>query len=128
MRELFFKISYQILRVERGLQSIALADSVFRFAKFFPVSMMMKSDNFTDGGNDVDGKMSILRKMWPSEVVARDLVKEFSGGMITPRTLANLDSQGKGPANRFLSGKKVCYFIDDLIEWLETRYKDLSEN
>jgi len=76
----------------------------------------------------MEGKMEILKRTWKSEVVARDLVKEFSGGMITPRTLANLDSLGKGPANRFMSGKKVCYFTDDLIEWLETRYTSLSEN
>lgn len=73
-------------------------------------------------------KMSILKRSWRSEVVAREMVGEFSGGMIHPRTLANLDSQGLGPANRFTSGRKVCYFTDDLIEWLEERYESASKN
>ena len=93
----------------------------------------VETTNQTDGlkkvkPKKVEGKMAILKKKWPSEVVTRDLVKEFSGGMITSRTLANYDSLGKGPANRFMSGKKVCYYVDDLIEWLEKRYKDLSDN
>jgi len=46
---------------------------------------------------------------WPSPVVARTKVEQFSGGILNSRTLANCDSLGIGPAGRFRVGKKVCY-------------------
>ncbi len=58
---------------------------------------------------------------WPSSIVARADVKAFSGGVLHPRTLANLDSQGKGPAGRFKIGKKTVYPVDSLIKFLEER-------
>ena len=63
---------------------------------------------------------SELAKKWPSAIVARNEIKRFSGGLLTPRYLSNLDSRGEGP-RRFRVGRKVCYYVQDVVEWLESR-------
>lgn len=65
--------------------------------------------------------LKLLSKNWPSPYVARNKVGEFTGGMITPGSLANFDSQGKGPKGRFIVNRKTVYPVQDLIEWLEKR-------
>ena len=58
---------------------------------------------------------------WPSPVVARQKSDKFSGGILNPKTMANLDSQGKGPKGRIRVGRKVAYPVDELISWMEQR-------
>ena len=61
---------------------------------------------------------------WPSAVVARGSVSEFTGGMITGSTVANADSNREGPATRINLGKKtVGYPVADFVEWLKSRSK-----
>ena len=63
---------------------------------------------------------SMLAK-WPSSFVARERIGEFSGGILTPRYCANLDSKGLGPEGRVRVGRKIAYPVDLLIRWLENR-------
>lgn len=63
-----------------------------------------------------------LLAKWPSAIVARTEVKAFSGGLLNPRTLANLDSLGQGPV-RLRVGRKICYRAADLAAWIEQRTK-----
>ena len=67
-----------------------------------------------------------LAENWPSAFVAREKVSEFSGGVLHPRTLANLDSLGKGPKGRVRIGRKVAYPVENLIKWLEARVEVLE--
>jgi hypothetical protein len=60
---------------------------------------------------------------WPSVLVSRDSVEDFTGGLVNRRTLANLDSQGVGPAGRIRCGRKVAYQVSHFVEWLEKRCK-----
>lgn len=53
-------------------------------------------------------------------VFKRSQVGELTGGMINPKTLANLDSQSKGP-DRFRLGKLVAYEREAFLAWLENR-------
>lgn len=62
-----------------------------------------------------------MASQWPSPWVARTQVEKFSGGMISEKYLANLDSQGKGPGGRVRCGRKVVYPVAELISWLESR-------
>ncbi|MBM4338807.1 MAG: hypothetical protein FJ110_04625 [Deltaproteobacteria bacterium] len=64
---------------------------------------------------------SILAKTWPSPFVARTEVRNFSGGLIDSKTLANMDSQGAGPEGRFRIGRKIGYPVQSVIKWLEGR-------
>lgn len=62
-----------------------------------------------------------LAEKWPSPIVARTEVKAFSGGTVSEKYMANLDSQGAGPNGRFKIGRRVVYPVSSLIEWLEAR-------
>lgn len=76
-------------------------------------------------------KIDVLKKLasrWPSSIVARGEIRKFSGGLLNPRTLANLDCQGRGPANRFRVGRKVAYPVSDLVLWMEGRATELPES
>jgi len=64
--------------------------------------------------------LSSMAEKWPSAYVARERVGDFSGGILHPRTLANLDSLGAGPA-RIQVGRKIAYKVDDLINWMADR-------
>lgn len=63
-----------------------------------------------------------LGRAWPSPIVSRTEISKFSGGLLSPRTLANLDSLGDGPP-RGRCGRKVFYPVDSLVAWLEARSK-----
>ena len=63
--------------------------------------------------------LSDLTKNLPP-LISRDHVEELLGGVISSKTLANLDSLGEGP-KRMRVGRKVAYLTVDLLDWLETR-------
>ncbi len=66
---------------------------------------------------------SEMAARWPSSVVARAEVKQFTGGGISPKTLANADSKGSGPGGRFFIGRRICYPVLNLVEWLRQNGK-----
>ena len=41
-----------------------------------------------------------------------------------PRTLANLDCQGRGPEGRMTVGGKVCYPRDQVVIWFASQVKN----
>jgi len=61
-----------------------------------------------------------LAARWPSTIVARRKIGDFTGGAISPKTLANLDSAGEGPP-RLKIGRQTCYPVETLVAWLEKR-------
>jgi hypothetical protein len=61
-----------------------------------------------------------MAEKWPSAVVARTEIDRFSGGLMSCKYLANLDSQGVGPA-RVVVGRKVAYPVRELVAWLRER-------
>ena len=68
-----------------------------------------------------------MAKRWPSTIVARSSVKEFSGGLFSPGTLANADSRGEGPEGRLIFGRKTAYPVDALIDWMASRMRSESD-
>jgi hypothetical protein len=74
----------------------------------------------------MDVSLKELALAWPSPIVARSEVKEFSGGIITPGRLANLDAAGAGPSGRIRIGRKVAYRTAELVRWLESRSEPLD--
>jgi hypothetical protein len=50
-----------------------------------------------------------LKSKWPSTVVARKKFREFSGGLVSPGTVANADCVGEGPDGAFMIGRNVGY-------------------
>ncbi len=59
-------------------------------------------------------------------MIARKKVAEYFGGAVSSKTLANADSNGTGPKNRFKIGREVVYPTQSLVEWLDGRIKILS--
>lgn len=64
--------------------------------------------------------LSSLADKWPSAYVAREKIAEFTGGILTPRYMANQDSLKTGPP-RIKIGKKVVYPVTPLIHWMQDR-------
>jgi hypothetical protein len=56
-----------------------------------------------------------------STYISRDKVEDFTGGAIRARNIANLDSLGQGPRGAFKLGRRQCYPVENLIEWLLSR-------
>jgi hypothetical protein len=65
--------------------------------------------------------LSYLSERWSSELVARTEVDNFTGGVMSEKYLANLDSQGEGPPERIRIGRKIAYPVKPFIRWLESR-------
>lgn len=74
---------------------------------------------------DDQGRISVIMESladkWPSTFVARTDVPKFTGGLISEKYIANLDSRKKGPDGRFRSGRKICYPVRNLCDWLKAR-------
>lgn len=69
----------------------------------------------------------VIRKAadkWPTTFVARNEIKTFTGGLISPGTIANLDCKGEGPEGAFKLGKNVAYPVGPLADWLISRIKE----
>ena len=72
--------------------------------------------------------LKALADKWPSPYVAREEVGPFSGGILSPKSLANLDAMGKGPRGRFRCGRKVVYPVSSLVEFCESRSQALDKD
>jgi hypothetical protein len=72
-----------------------------------------------------DFNLDALADSWESPIVARSEVKAFSGGLLHPRTLANLDSLGTGPG-KIMVGNRACYSTRKLVAWMKQRQKGES--
>ena len=66
---------------------------------------------------------NLIPKLPP--LISRDHVEKLLGGVISSKTLANLDSLGEGP-KRMRVGRKVVYKTEDLLEWLASRTVHLN--
>ncbi len=62
-----------------------------------------------------------MAEKWPSAIVARTEMRDFSGGAVSAKLLANADCEGTGPKGRFCIGRKVCYSVENAIDWLRAR-------
>lgn len=62
-----------------------------------------------------------LEAAWSAPIVARREVSKFSGGVLNPRTLSNLDSLGEGPPRVKIGEKTVAYPTNSLVAWMRDR-------
>ena len=70
---------------------------------------------------NIDQLCEEMKRQHGSPIVSRSEARRFTGGAISPGYLANLDSQGKGPAGRFKVGRKTVYLVDQFCRWLVER-------
>ncbi|NLV98137.1 MAG: hypothetical protein GX043_12540 [Desulfovibrionales bacterium] len=64
-------------------------------------------------------RQKLLETMPP--IFSRQQVKDLTGGMIDGRTVANMDSQGRGPGKVALGPVKVGYVREAFIDWFLDR-------
>ena len=76
--------------------------------------------------SEVRSHFEKLAEKWGSAIVARDKIPEFTGGAISSGRMANLDCLGEGPENRIRIGRKVCYPVGPLVDWLIKRSVSLG--
>ncbi len=57
-------------------------------------------------------------------IFTRQTASMAIGGLISPKTFANLDSKGQGPPVKKKLGTKVAYERDSFVTWLRGRLKD----
>ena len=84
--------------------------------------------DFSQVKNYCSGDSSIPDFSWivknnPSGWIIRPNINEKTGGLLDRRTMANLDSLGKGIPGRITSGRKVAYPVQAVVEFLIKRYK-----
>jgi hypothetical protein len=70
---------------------------------------------------EIEKTIEAMATRWPSPVVARKAIKEFSGGILSAKTMANMDSLGTGPEGRFLMMNQTCYPVENLVAWLKSK-------
>jgi len=71
---------------------------------------------------DFDEIFKGMAEKWPSNVVARKAISDFTGGILSPKTMANNDSLGQGIEDRFMLCNQVVYPIDSLGAWMKQHY------
>ncbi len=54
---------------------------------------------------------------WP-EIIAREEVPKYTGGLYSANTMAAYDTLGKGVKNRLKVGRKIAYAKADLIDFV----------
>jgi len=62
-----------------------------------------------------------MAEAWGCPYVAREELKKFSGGLLSPRYAANLDAQRKGIEGRIRCGRKILYPALSVVKFLELR-------
>lgn len=67
-----------------------------------------------------------LRKDLPP-MIARKKADWFTGGRVSPKTLANEDKLGKGPAQRAIIGGEVCYPRDAFVAYLLSKQVEVID-
>jgi hypothetical protein len=67
-----------------------------------------------------------LADRWPSAWVARQEVDHFTGGVVSEKYMANLDSRGLGVKGRIRVGRKIAYPVTELVSWLESRSESVN--
>lgn len=65
--------------------------------------------------------LTAMKTKWPSAFVARKDVGDFTGGLISPGTVANADSRNEGPEGAIRIGRNVGYGVDEFLAWLAKR-------
>jgi len=73
--------------------------------------------------NEQKDSLALLEENLPP-IIPRHHIRKFLGNLYSPGYMANLDCLGRGPKDRFIVGKKVCYTRAALIEWLRERTRE----
>jgi hypothetical protein len=69
-----------------------------------------------------------MAEKWPSAYIGRQQVEIFTGGVMTAKTVSELDYRGLGCKSRVRIGRKIAYPVPEFIAWLESRAEFVEES
>ena len=55
-------------------------------------------------------------------VIARKAVERHLGGLVTTKTMANADAEGKGPKDPYAVGRNIVYRREALLEFIGNNF------
>lgn len=64
-----------------------------------------------------------MAEEWPSILVARSEIGEFTKGLYKPRSMNTYDGAQKGIKKKIRINTKIAYLKSDVIEWLKNKIK-----
>lgn len=65
--------------------------------------------------------VEMLVKSWNAPFVARSETKQFTGGALSGRTVANAESAGDPVEGRITIGRQIAYPTQQYAEWIARR-------
>lgn len=98
----------------------------------FPHPSDLRKSFQSDSGSTQDNLATQVQKLKLLQQLRMELPPTFSrqfvasrlGGLISAKTLSNLDAKNEGPSNKITLGRKVAYERDDFLDWLEKRLRN----
>ena len=57
-------------------------------------------------------------------IISRKEAARLSGGLVSEKTLANLDCLGEGPGEKIRIGNRVGYAVESYADWLASRVEN----
>lgn len=66
-----------------------------------------------------------ILKAYPCGFIAREEIEKATGGVLSRKYLANLDSLGQGIQGRFRVGRKIVYPTIRVVEFLKSRVGEI---
>jgi predicted DNA-binding transcriptional regulator AlpA len=66
----------------------------------------------------IDELLDRMAANWPSEFIARKKIEEFSGGLMSGKTVANYETRKDGPPKVKL-GRLAGYPKQEFVNWLK---------
>jgi len=76
--------------------------------------------------NSLNPAENILKRC-PGPVISREVAAHISGGLVTAKSLANLDSLGVGVPGRLRCGRKIGYPAENFARWLSDRLQPIQD-
>jgi hypothetical protein len=80
---------------------------------------LMKKENTSP--QDIEAVIDSMAAKWPSSVVSRRAIPQFTGGLYSSKFMANEDCKKAGPIGGFTIGGQKVYPVQSVIEWLKSR-------
>lgn len=62
-----------------------------------------------------------LNNLYPLGIVPRSDIGRATGGILSSKTMSNMDARGEGIKTKLNVGRKRCYPVDDVVDYVATR-------
>lgn len=78
---------------------------------------------FIEDHFDIEKIKARLYDLYPLGLVPRADIGRATGGILSARTMSNLDTRGEGIEIKLNVGKKRCYTVDSIIDFVAAKVR-----